>query len=185
MDTSLLKNGPMGPIPERLGIKSGRILRLPKRDVKNFSLFFFKFDNCTNSIHSGWLLRHGPKHPECTSASGTCGDTGDAGDTDTNLRKNRTDVPAAYHDVAWAAVGNLSYPVAPKSRANWSANQLNQIAPFEGVAVRVTGYLVALKVQTSGNGESTNCHFTKAAEVDWHMALVENAGEGEADALVV
>lgn len=30
-----------------------------------------------------------------------------------------------------------------------------------------------------------SCRFTKAVDTDWHMALVENAGDGEPDAVVV
>jgi hypothetical protein len=32
-----------------------------------------------------------------------CGPSGDGGDTLTNVRKNRTDVPSSYHEVAWQA----------------------------------------------------------------------------------
>jgi hypothetical protein len=53
------------------------------------------------------------------------------------------------------------------------------------VALRVVGYLVALKPQTSGKGESTNCHWIHSQEVDWHIALVAQAGEGENTAIVV
>jgi hypothetical protein len=34
-------------------------------------------------------------------------------------------------------------------------------------------------------GESTNCHFRLADDVDWHMPLTANAGEGENLAIVV
>jgi hypothetical protein len=46
----------------------------------------------------------------------------------------------------------------------------------------VEGYLVAIKVQ---GGEGTNCGFTEAANVDWHVALVETSGDGEAESTVV
>ncbi len=122
-----------------------------------------------------------PNPTEFHGTDGTCGPTGDGGDTATNLRKNRTDVPGTYHDVTWQAIATLPYPKgAPTSRSKWSADQLAQIAPYEGVALRVIGYLVALKPQTGGKGESTNCHFTHADEVDWHVALVANAGENAA-----
>lgn len=50
--------------------------------------------------------------------------------------------------------------------------------------MRVQGFLVFVRPQT-GSAEGTNCRYTKAAETDWHMALVENAGDGEHDAVVV
>ncbi len=46
---------------------------------------------------------------------GHCGPTGDGGDTITNGRKNRTDVPTEYHTVTWKALQSLPYPVAGKS----------------------------------------------------------------------
>ncbi len=126
-----------------------------------------------------------PNTTQFTGPSGTCGPTGDGGDRPTNRLKNRTDVPTVYHDVSFTALASLPYPVAPKHRADWSADQLDEIEPHEGRAVRVSGYLVALKPQTGGTGESTNCHFTKAAEVDWHVALVEDPGDGEKEAVVI
>ena len=120
---------------------------------------------------------HGP--------DGECGPTGDGGDAFTNARKNRTDEPTQYHDVTWQAVQGLPYPVAGRSLDQWSAQQLAEIQPFEGVAVSVVGYLTAIKVEDTGSGESTNCHLTNATEVDWHMPLVEHAGDPEASAVVV
>src|SRR5216684_2016922 len=99
-----------------------------------------------------------PNQTIFTSEGKTCGPSGDGGDTPTNLLKNRTD---------------------------WRDDQLAVIRPYEGIAVRVIGYLVALKPQTNGSGESTNCHWTKASQVDWHMALAKSVGDGEKDAIVV
>jgi hypothetical protein len=116
----------------------------------------------------------------------TCGPSGDGGDTPTNLLKNRTDVPGGVHDVTWGAIAGLPSPSpAPKHRSDWTDEQLAVIRPYEGIAVRVIGYLVALKPQTNGSGESTNCHWTKASQVDWHMALAKSVGDGEKDAIVV
>jgi hypothetical protein len=126
-----------------------------------------------------------PNRSEFTSASGTCGPTGDGGDTLTNARKNRTDLSSVAHDVTFHALASLPYPKAPKSRTSWTSEQLAEIEPYEGVAVRLVGYLVALKPQSGGSGESCNCHFTAAAEVDWHIAIVETPGRGEAEAVVV
>ena len=127
-----------------------------------------------------------PKQTTFTSEGKRCGPSGDGGDRPTNLLKNRTDVPGGVHDVTWGAVASLPYPrPAPKHRSDWTAEQMAVIQPFEGIAVRVIGYLVALKPQTGGSGESTNCHWTKASQVDWHMALVKSVGDGEKDAIVV
>ena len=129
-----------------------------------------------------------PAANETTFQSGgqTCGPTGDGGDTETNALKNRTDAPASFHEVQFDGVASLPYPTpASKHRHDWTAAQLGVIKPFEGEAVTVIGYIVALKPQTGGSGESTNCHWTQAAQVDWHIALTHDAGQGEAEAVVV
>ncbi len=116
----------------------------------------------------------------------SCGPTGDGGDTATNRRKNRTDVPQGYHAAAFDAIADLQYPATRSTdRTSWPAESVAVIARYEGAAVEVVGYLVALKPQTSGSGESTNCHMTRAAEVDWHVAVVGRQGEGEDAAIVV
>jgi hypothetical protein len=127
-----------------------------------------------------------PRGAAFTGAEGTCPAAGDPdADVATDIRKNRIDVPSAYHAVSFAALAGLRYPVAPKTRDKWSAGQLADIEPFEGIAVTVTGYLVAIKNQAGGSGEGTNCHFTQSPDVDWHMALVEKPGDGEKESVVV
>ncbi len=122
---------------------------------------------------------------------GDCNETGDGGDTDTNKLKNRVDVPTAYHYVTWDAINNTTYPKgAPRSRANWKQSQLDQISPFEGVPVAVEGYLYKVKVESSSSnankgGESTNCHAHLANDVDWHMPLTAQNGQGEDVAIIV
>jgi hypothetical protein len=126
-----------------------------------------------------------PSPTTFTGPDGQCGPTGDGGDAFTNLRKNRTDVPSTYHEVTWSALQSLPYPVAPTSIASWSSAQVAQITPYEGAAVTVTGYLVAIKVEDRGSGESTNCHFVNPEDVDWHMPFAQNAGDAESTAIVV
>lgn len=135
-------------------------------------------------INETWA-KPAPNHSQFTSQGKTCGATGDGGDRDTNLRKNRTDLPSAYHDVTFDAIAQLPYPTGPKHRHDWTAVQLAEIQRFEGVAVRTVGYLAALKPQNGGSGESTNCHMTRSSEVDWHMALVETLGQGETESVVI
>lgn len=120
-----------------------------------------------------------------TSAGRQCGPTGDGGDRETNRLKNRTDLPSSYHDVTFEAIAGLPYPVDRPHRHDWTTAHLNEIARYEGTPVRVTGYIVALKPQTGGSGESTNCHWTGSADVDWHIALVGEAGKGEDESVVV
>ena len=115
---------------------------------------------------------------------GDCPWNGDGGDPDTFWLKNRTDVPSALHDVTWSSIALLDYPIAPRKRKNWSQQQLDAIKPVEGVALRVVGYLVAIKPQ-SGSGEGTNCGLTASADTDIHLALVEKPGDAEAGSVVI
>lgn len=138
----------------------------------------------SSSVSQTWD-KPDPNQTTFHGADGDCGPTGDGGDTATNARKNRTDEATQYHDVTWKAVQGLPYPVAARSLAQWSPQQLAEIQPYEGVAVSVVGYLVAIKVEDTGSGESTNCHLTNPTEVDWHMPLVEHPGDAEASSIVV
>ncbi len=128
-----------------------------------------------------------PSPPPTTfeGPDGECGPTGDGGDALTNARKNRTDVPGSYHEVTWSALQSLAYPLhAPRSLTQWNSQQTEVIQPFEGAAVSVVGYFVKIKVEDTGSGESTNCHFVNPEEVDWHMPFAENAEGAEASAVV-
>jgi hypothetical protein len=126
-----------------------------------------------------------PNETTFNGPDGFCGATGDGGDTVTNRRKNRTDVAAQYHEVTWSALQALPYPVAARSLTDWTPEQLAQIQPFQGIPVSVVGFIAKIKVEDRGSGESTNCHFTNSDEVDWHIPLVEQQGDGEATAIVV
>jgi hypothetical protein len=55
---------------------------------------------------------------------------------------------------------------------HWSAAEKAAIAQFEGVAVSVVGFIVAVKKQSGGSGEATNCHFNITNFVHTHVALV-------------
>jgi Bacterial SH3 domain len=120
-----------------------------------------------------------------TSNGRTCGPAGSTPGNETNRRKNRTDAPAAYNAVTFDALTRLPDLRVPKDRSRWGAADAAEIAKFEGAAVTVIGYLVAIKPQNRGSGETTNCKWTAYAESDWHMALVEEPGQGEALAFVV
>jgi hypothetical protein len=129
-----------------------------------------------------------PNETSFDGDEGHCGATGDGGDTDTNKRKNRTDVPSESHPVSFQALASLRVPEATTHRSppnGWTAEQLAVIAPFEGEAVTVEGFIFVIRLQTSGSGESTNCHFHHAANTHWHIALTENFGDLEPKAVVV
>jgi hypothetical protein len=117
----------------------------------------------------------------------TCGPFGSGNDPDkgTNLRKNRTDIPASYHLVTWKAIAQIPFPrPAPKNRDKFTPELLAPIAKLEGAPVVTVGYLAAIKPQKSSK-EACNCAMTGEDATDWHIALVENPGEGEKTSIVM
>jgi hypothetical protein len=120
-----------------------------------------------------------------------CGPSGDGGDAPTNLRKNRTDEPSPYNPVTFDAIATAPYPKnAKKARSGWPPADLAVIAPFEGVAVSVTGFIASQRgiiVQDSVNssGESTNCYSKDDSGVGWHMTIVKNKADPKAAGIVV
>jgi len=130
-----------------------------------------------------------PKKTTFHGQEGDCPWNGDNSDSGTFVNKNRADTAendgVQYHDVTWAAIAKLNYPVAKPLRKNWTPDQIAEITPFEGEAIRTIGYIVAFKPQSGGSGEGTNCHFNAPADTDTHMALVEGVGEAEKTSVVV
>jgi hypothetical protein len=120
------------------------------------------------------------------STLGSCGPYGSPdSDSVTNLRKNRTDLPRRYRAVAFEALTNLEWPRGANPRRDrWTRAQLDSIAPYEGIAVTVTGFVVALRPQAK-SGESPNCGQKGEANTDWHIALVGEFGDPESRAVVV
>ena len=137
----------------------------------------------SNAISTSWE-KPAPQAKTFRLHGRSCGPAGDGDETETNRRKNRIDVPSSYHAITFDAVDKLAYPNATTARSRWTAEQLAEIAPYEGVALTVTGYMVALRPQR-GNAEACNCSWTGDDETDWHIALVGSPGGKEADALVV
>jgi uncharacterized protein YraI len=135
-----------------------------------------------SAIPSDWD-KPDPVTSDFNAEDGTCAADGNDVDSPTNLRKNRTDVPSAYHEVPFSVIAALPFPKpAPTRRIKWSSQQLAAIKPYEGVAISIVGYIAAVKTE---GAESTNCGWTKASEIDWHIPLVEQAGQGEPLAIVV
>lgn len=138
-----------------------------------------------STISESWA-HPAPHGSSFKNTDGPCRATGDGGDTDTNRLKNRDDEPTSFHDVTWDAIASLDYPEhKPKEIIHWEATDREEIEKVEGKAVRVIGYIAAVKQQNKKPGESTNCHSNKAAETDWHVALVKDFGDGEKTSIVV
>jgi hypothetical protein len=114
--------------------------------------------------------------PLIENGAQVCGPIGDATNPSAialNNNKNRTDLPgdSDYIDIGWSDLANL-----PADR----------IKDFVMAPVRVVGFLShKINVENSGNGESTNCHFTANNEVDWHIYLTDSPAQPIKDAIIV
>lgn len=106
-------------------------------------------------------------------------------DTDTDLLKNRIDT-GNYTDVSFGSVLALPWKHLPRRRYDWSAAESASVAKYERAAVRVSGYLIAVKQE---GPEATNCESQAAAWHDWHLWLVsteaEAAARDKAQAIVI
>ena len=134
--------------------------------------------------------------PEANHA--VCEAAGQNGDDATNLMKNRTDEPAAYHAVTWDALESLTFPRNQKSRRGgttnpWTASELAQLAKYEGTPISVEAYLSGIKEQIPENdstgvrkkGEATNCGQNTSPRVDWHMYLTKGPNQSHRLSIVV
>lgn len=146
----------------------------------------------SSSVSSSWA-KPAPKSAIFKRTGfGDCGPSGEGGDSPTNLRKNRTDEPASYNPVTFDAILAVPYPKNEKGqRSDWSAADLAVITPFEGVAISITGFIAKQRgiivedAQNSPTGESTNCHATDDAGVDWHMTIVKGKDDPKSAGIVV
>lgn len=108
-----------------------------------------------------------------TEVCGASGDTPDQKTQDLNNNKNRTDQPddADYVEINWDDLKTL-----PK----------NRISDLQGAPVAVVGFFShKINVETSGGGESTNCHLTGKDEVDWHIYLTKSSAQAISQAIIV
>jgi SH3 domain protein len=141
-------------------------------------------------VESTWNAA-APLDTTFSGEEGPCPFNGNGSDPDQFRLKNRADTPPLYHDVTWDAINSLPFPgktdghYAKPHRKDWRQDQLSVIQPFEGKPVRVVGYIVAIKPQSGGSGEGTNCNFNHPADTDTHIALVATAGDVEKNSIVI
>ena len=126
-----------------------------------------------------------PVHP--TPAEETfqgCPPSGDGGDRQLNLLKNRVDdgITGVYTPVSLSTLLSLTWPssVNRRSRSDWSPQDAAAVSQYENVAIQTTGYLIAIKHEGE---ESPNCHSTSSR--DFHMWLAPSAKGLKAQSIVV
>src|SRR5262249_40733784 len=66
------------------------------------------------------------------------------------------------------------------NRSNWSSDDKDSVARFEGVAVRSIGYVLDQRHEST---ESPNCH--DVDHRDFHIWLAANASDGKDKAMVI
>jgi hypothetical protein len=127
-------------------------------------------------------------------AGGRKDDDPDELDTATNIQKNRTDKAedhgVQYVDIRLETLRKLPYPEVLKTsglknRADWTGPNsgiAGEIARYEGVPVRVKGYLAAWRDE---GDESCNCEYPHVENHDVHLAFTAAPGQGEEEAVVM
>jgi len=124
--------------------------------------------------------------------------SGAHGDPELNRRKNRIDDSAAYNPVDFAEIKTLSFPasVGGKDRSAWTASERAAIEQSEGIPIAVEGFLALVNNAHQGQppkiqgarpegGESCNCGQTASNRIDFHVWLLNAAGDNRKDAIVV
>jgi hypothetical protein len=123
----------------------------------------------------------------------SCGPQGKSSKPDdgTNFNKNRTDIPLTSHFITLDAIRALPdtahwrFKGTPPFRTRWTSVDSALVIPYEGIPVTTEGYFEIVKTQSGGSGESPNCNADAERDTDWHIALVSDPSETEAQAVVV
>jgi hypothetical protein len=111
-----------------------------------------------------------------------CPPEGDGGDPELNLLKNRVD-EGNYVPVSFDSLTLLTWPKSVEQRdmANWPPESRAFIAQYEGIPVKVEGYVV--NVRESGP-ESANCNRTGGGYVGWHIFFTKNPRDDRSQAVI-
>jgi hypothetical protein len=111
-----------------------------------------------------------------------CPAEGEGGDPALNRLKNRLE-EAAWVPTDFAAIASLDWPKGLEHvpRADWNAAVLDRVAKEERRAVSIEGYLAGARAMGK---EPCNCYHDEPDDVDFHVWLTANPGEGPARAIV-
>jgi hypothetical protein len=129
---------------------------------------------------AGTPLPAGARRP--TAQSGTfdgCPAGGDGDDAQQDELKNRTDTGNWIATTVGAILALPMPPNLPEHRRDWSDADRQAIAVYEGLSLRLEGYLAGARME---GPESCNCH--SVSDVDFHLWVVDASGTGR-DASVV
>jgi hypothetical protein len=141
------------------------------------------FDPTWARVPSNAARYHWPGATAGVSCAAIGEGSGSRYDSTTNRWKNRSDSSATYYDVTRDALAALPIPRNSTAvRAHWTQTDLDALALFEGLPLRVTAFLSGVKVE---GGESTNCGESDTTRVDWHVYLSRTAHSDHKHAVVI
>ena len=128
------------------------------------------------------VLETAAKPTPITVPLGDCGPEGSAPDHALNMLKNRVD-EGAWRDVPWPVIAHLPWPrnTSLRFRNLWTEGQRDEVGRYEGAAVRVDGYLDGYQLE---GPEPPNCYGREDAARDYHLWLVEHAGDERSASIV-
>jgi hypothetical protein len=127
------------------------------------------------------LLKNKPGPTQITFDG--CPPEGDGGDRLLNAQKNRVD-EGAYVPVALDSVVTLPWPkeIEQKRRTSWSRAATQAVAQYEGLPVRVEGYVAGAKLE---GPEAPNCHGADPKYRDFHIWLTDSSSTDRRGSVVV
>ena len=137
---------------------------------------------CGTGASAGGAFPANASHPQPQEETfHGCPPTGDGGDQQLNILKNRID-DGQYTDVAIENLLQLTWPqsVERVARDSWSSQDTGTVEQDEGVAVRTVGYVLLVRHEGT---ESTNCHAVDYR--DFHIWLAANASDSRSQAMIV
>jgi hypothetical protein len=109
----------------------------------------------------------GPNKTLLKTEEGDCGPEGSGGDSVTNVLKNRTDIPSVFHDEAIEVLKTLEVPEVNIRRDIWAPRETLKVSSLgEGRAIRVQGYIIQTKRESSTSANCESRHY-----VDWHVYI--------------
>jgi hypothetical protein len=120
-------------------------------------------------------------------------ESNDHNDAELNRAKNRVDEPDRYFPVDFKEIRDLKIPngVRKTKRSKWPEQTREAIAKWEGIPVRVEGFLALtdrsgrLVAGIPMGPELCNCQKKGSEFVDYHLWLVNRVGDKKVTSIVI
>ena len=124
-----------------------------------------------------------PKPAPVDSEFDGCGPDGSQPDYPLNRLKNRVD-DGVYLPISWSVIARLKWPrqVGYRFRNQWTRGEQQAVARYEGVAVRVEGYVEGFHLEIP---EPPNCYARDPEHKDYHVWISETPRSKRSRSIVV